>query len=81
MCCSALHCVAVCCSVLVCAGFGERVFHRASRSMHSVLQRVAACCSVLQRVAVCFAVLQCVALCVWVLVLEKWICASSARRI
>jgi len=53
VCCSALQCVAVCCSV--------SLFQRVAGNCYcSVLQCVAVCCSVLQCVAACCSLLQCV---------------------
>jgi len=56
VCCSALQCVAVRCSVLHLARSGHPVHC-------SLLQCAAVCCSVLQCVAICCRLLQCVAVC------------------
>jgi len=49
-CCSALQCVAVCCSTPV---LGKSHVRLESDVLRSVLQCVAVCCSMLQCVAVC----------------------------
>ena len=80
--CSALQCVAVCCSVLVEESQPKRpranekwrvcgvcvvIIEPSTGVCCSVLQGVAVCCSVLQCVAVCCSVLQCAAECCSVL--------------
>jgi len=62
--CSALQCVAVCCSALqyIAEHTTSRLFELQCVAVYcSVLQCVAVCCSVWQCVAVCCSVLQCVA--------------------
>ena len=70
----AVHCVAVCCSVLqgvavvadilgVCEEECLQSACDASFTVFTVLQCVAACCSVLQRVAACCSVVEHVAVC------------------
>ena len=71
-----LQSVAVCCSVLQCAGLNTQDDDLQLRLSHgavcvlqrfavccSVLHYAAVCCSVLQHVAACCSVLQCAALC------------------
>ena len=62
LCCNALQCVAVCCSVLqrrFCIHGCERSTDLRVGGDACVLQCVAMCCSLLQCVAVCCSVLQC----------------------
>ena len=67
LCCSVLHCVAVCCSMLqhvYVTWLVHVTYSTFFKTLYcSVLQCVAVCCSVLQCVAVCWNVLQCVAVC------------------
>jgi len=61
VCCIALRCITVCCSVLQCVA--ARVASRVANTLEgtqrcSVLQCVAVCCAVLQYVAACCRVLQ-----------------------
>jgi len=64
VCCSVLQCVAMCCSVLQCVAVCCSGLHGRSATK---LKCVAMCCNVLQCAAVCCRVLQCVAACCSVL--------------